>query len=379
MRYGLYEGFYAQPSERRPELQWEPQRRCGGRIKATAVGLLQVLSEHRCGALSFRIIAWCDWLLVVLVLSFGTYTYKCLDDCLLIGLKKQLSIRAEQIGGTFAKTGHLPVRQVPVLNDPLIFVHRSGGLVPALFGNPDMYSFATAPLKIRIRKYVIEVGAPKQPVKEILHETTTTLLIGLLVCVAFATGGSWLFIKRALVPFRKMALAVQALAVAQPDDRLKGVSVRDEIKNLCITVNEMIGRLEESFQIGTVIPAAVLPVPGTRLEKARGELAWFFKNARVSTRLAAGLLRLLKETERLIDIAQSVSTPSGAGAWQTNTERLRFYLAESAAIGTAHVCTLTEKLRSDLLSQSGGVFGQKLSGGPEKKDGTQNRRSYEKI
>jgi hypothetical protein len=62
--------------------------------------------------------------------------------------------------------------------------------------------------------------------------------------------GSFLFVKRALVPVQKIALAVQALPVVHLDQRIKQVAVLEEIASLCITVNEMLGQLENSFQIG---------------------------------------------------------------------------------------------------------------------------------
>jgi hypothetical protein len=343
--------FYAQPSKRGLELQQEPQRRrSGGRAKVPAIESLQVLSEFRRGQLVFRITAWFDWLLVVLVLSFGTYTYKCLDYCLSTGVKNQLSIRAKEIGNTIAKTGQIPV-ETPYEPgfDPFISVHRSGA---ALFGNPDTYSLATAPLVIGNRKYVVEVGAPRQPIRAVLRETAIALLIGLVAVVALATWGSSFFIRRSLVPFQKIALAVQALAAAHPNNRLKSLAAPNEIESLCVSINDMIGRLEESFQIRTVIPAEALQALRTRLATARGDLAYFFNKARVPMKLAEPLLRLLEETERLGEVARNVSTSSPEDAWQTRTERLRFYLAGRAGTGAEHVCSLTEKVRSDLASEA---------------------------
>jgi hypothetical protein len=117
-------------------------------IKTQATESLQLRSELRFGALAFRITAWYDWLLAVLALSFGTYTYKCLDYYLSIAVKDELSIRAGQIGSTYAKTGQIPARQAPYapgLNDGFISVHRSGGLAPGIFresGHLQLRNFA---------------------------------------------------------------------------------------------------------------------------------------------------------------------------------------------------------------------------------------------
>ena len=76
---------------------------------------------------------------------------------------------------------------------------------------------ATAPLVIGNKEYVVVVGAPKQPIKAVLHGALVVLLIGLVVWLGFATWGSCFLIKRALVPVRKIALAALALPAAHPD------------------------------------------------------------------------------------------------------------------------------------------------------------------
>lgn len=330
-----------------------------------------------------RITAWYDWLLVVLVLAFGAYTYECLRSCLSIGVKNALAIRAEEIGSVFAKTGQIPVRQVPYapgLNDPLISVHQSGGSVRDLSAKPSSHTVApvnvrrewnshavpmsdvrrmangaplfvaTLPLTIGNQRYVVEVGAPKRPVKAVLLRAARRLLVGLVVGLALATWGSYIFVKRALVPVRKIFLAVEALPVAHPDERVEGVAVLDEIESLCVTVNDMVRQLEESFQIKAALPAEAFLELSTRLGTVRAELATLFENKRLSMGVVKTLLCLLKETERLGHFARNLSTVSYEDARQTRTERLRFYLGGFAATGLEHVCVLTEKLGADLAS-----------------------------
>jgi hypothetical protein len=93
--------------------------------------------------------------------------------------------------------------------------------------------------------------ASAPPIKAVFRETAITLVIGLIVALAFATWGSLFVVKRALVPVQKIALAVQALPVVHPDENNKGNAVLEEIANLCVTLNEMVDQLEDSFQIGT--------------------------------------------------------------------------------------------------------------------------------
>ena len=59
------------------------------------------------------------------------------------------------------------------------------------------------------------------------------MLIGLVVGLALATLGSLFFAKRALVPVQKIALAVQALPVVHPDERIKGSLSSKNRKSMC--------------------------------------------------------------------------------------------------------------------------------------------------
>ena len=329
-------------------------------------------------SVAVRITGWYDWLLVVLVLAFGAYTYECLRYCLSIGVKNALSIRAKEIGRMCAQTDQVPVSQVsdpPGLIDRFISVHESVGRVRDLSANPGRDTVApinvrrpmgsvrrmangaplfvaTIPLTIGNQRYVVEVGAPKRAVKAALRGIARPLTIGLVVGLALATWGSWIIIKGALVPVRKILLAVQALPVAHPDERFKCVAVLDEIERLCATVNDMIGQLEESFPIGAGLYSGASLAPRTPLGTVRAELAALFEHKRLSMGMANSVLCLLRETERLSDIARELSTPAYEDARQIRTKRLRFYFGERVACGAEHVCVLTRKLGADLAAEA---------------------------
>ena len=278
----------------------------------------------------------------------------------------------------FAQTGQVPVSQVsdrPGLIDRFISVHESGGRVRDLSANPGRDTVApinvrrpmgsvrriangaplfvaTIPLTIGNPRYVVEVGAPKRVDKVALRGIARRLIIGLVVGLALATWGSWILINRALVPVRKIFLAVQALPVAHADERFKCVAVLDEIERLCATVNDMIGQLEESFPIGVGLSSGASLAPRTPLGTVRAELAALFEHKRLSMGVANSVLCLLRETERLSDIARELSTPAYEDARQTRTKRLRFYFGERVACGAEQVCVLTRKLGADLAAEA---------------------------
>jgi hypothetical protein len=334
----------------------------------------------------FRVTAWYDWLLIVLALALGVYTCKCLDYSLSIGVQNALSVQAREIGNMFAATGQMPDRQSspgPRLNDPFVSMRQSSGSVDGLSGKPEGQMVVVAPENVRRersslaepagkprmrksrflmaaanstfgnKKYVVEVGTSKQPIKAVFRETTKTMLIGLLVGLALATLGSVFFVKRALVPVRKIALAVEALPVIHSE--LEGINagaVLQQIENLCATFNEMLGQLEDSFQIGTKLLAEAIYVQGGQLEKLRGELADLFARERLPIDVTQTLLSLLTEAERVSDISRNLVTSCREDAGENRTARLRFYFTRLVANRADHLCVLTKQLGVDLVLQA---------------------------
>jgi hypothetical protein len=336
-------------------------------------------------SLVIRIAACYDWLLIVLLLALGAYTCKCLDYYLSIGVQNALSLRAKEISSMFAATGQIPARPGsigPGFQESFVSRNQRGGSPPDFSGKTEPHMVVSGnvgqephPLALPTRvvrhpvrgagflvatesstfgskEYVVEVKAAKKPIKAVFRQSAITMLIGLVVGLALATLGSFFLVKRALVPVQKIALAVQALPVIRSDQRNQEAAVFEQIENVCLVVNEMTGRLEDSFQIGVGLPAEAFHAPGNRLGTIRRELAKMFENERQSIGVAKTVLCLLKEAERLSNISRNLATPSCQPGGQTRTERLRFYLGGLAISGAEHVCVLCEELGAELTSES---------------------------
>jgi hypothetical protein len=335
----------------------------------------------RISSLAVRITAWYDWLLIILILVFGAYTCKCLDYSLSVGVQNALSIRAREISTMFAATGQIPGRAGSAgrgSSDPSVVVHQRVHSVPDFYGRPETgmvisgyvsrepkpakvvrqtvhgagFLIAIARSTFGSKEYNVEVSTPEKPIKAVFRQTAIRMLLGLVIGLVLATLGSLFFASHALAPVQKIALAVQALPVAQPAESGNEIAVLEKIESLCVTVNAMFGRLEDSFQIGTGLPAEALRAPGNRPGAIRSELANMFENERQSIGMTGTLLCLLKESERLSGISRSLATPSSEPAMQTRTERLRVYLSGLAVTGLERICLLTKELGAELTSEA---------------------------
>jgi hypothetical protein len=333
-----------------------------------------------------KITAWYDWLLLVLVLALGAYTCKCLDYYLSSGVQNALATRAQEISSFFALTGQLSIVQGRSpgsgSNDLFVAVHQVLPSVPKIsekrkdpavsYGdvrrspNPlavptslvrrsvQEAGFVTATARAAFggKEYVVEVRESRKRISAVFRQTAIKMLIGLLVGLAIATIGSFFFVKRALVPVQKIALAVRALPVVDSDEGSKSIAALEQIEKLCLTVNEMVGRLENSFQIGVGLPVEAFRASSNRLGTIGGEAANIFENKGMSIGVAKGLLCLLSETERLSVVSRNLVAPSCEPAGPNRTERLKFYLGALAASGSEHVSALTKILEAELISEA---------------------------
>jgi hypothetical protein len=334
------------------------------------------MSKRR--SLRFRLTAWCDWLLVVLALTFGAYSYACLKCCLSLGVQDALSLRAKLISSAILSTGHLPPPRMPLthgLRALFLSVHRNDGAVPAvpqksqreglalatarqpwkapaLSARKGEVLIATTPMTLGGQRYVVEVAAPTHPLKVLLHEALTMLLLSLLTALGLATLGSWFFISRALVPIHSLALMAQALPLTAARPRPTSATVQDDIGRLCITINDTLGQWQESFERGPSLYAACDQAQCMRLATMRDELAILLAQLRLPMGLTESVMDLLKESERLTTLACKLSTPLPEDSWQTRSRWFRLHLGALAAASADHICVLSETLGADCLRHS---------------------------
>lgn len=74
------------------------------------------------------------------------------------------------------------------------------------------------------------------------------LWLSIAVCIALTVALGWVAARRGLAPVRKMADVAKGMSVSHLGDRLSPEIVPTELVSLAIAFNEMLARLEDSFQ-----------------------------------------------------------------------------------------------------------------------------------
>ena len=322
-------------------------------------------------SIGFRLTLLYAGLLLLVGLAFGAYSYLSLSDYLFWDLRQLVTHRARQIadglvsqiersGEEFVRN-EIKARYAPELNDRFIRVTRDNGSVVYTSGLPNDRSFdpnrippsSKTPrdgrpvlesrngdgvlliVAVSVASgqdhYLVEAGASRASMEKVLDRFLLTLSVGLPVMLGIATVGSFLAIKGALAPVKKITLNAESITLRHLDQRLAAIDSRDEISKLSNTLNQIISRLEHSFRASSRFTADASHELRTPLTIISGELERLLADPTVPPPVRESLTSLLEETEHLVKIVQGLLTLSRLDTGNAQTENVKFDLAELAA------------------------------------------------
>jgi heavy metal sensor kinase len=321
-------------------------------------------------SLRFRLIIWYAGLLTTVFLLFGVMMYQVLRHYLIQSLADSLDRRIEQIAisllANAEKTGEgyvideIKARYAPENYDRFIRLSRQDGAViytsgraPAfdpeglsLVRHPDPTRIATlldkSRLLIRAKNYgsyLIESGAPMQPIQIVLAHLTFLLLMGLPVVVLVAVGGGYVLVGRALAPVMQITRSAEQITLHNLDEQLPKTRTGDEMEQLSFALNRMIVRLREAFDQNRRFLADASHELRTPLAALRGELESAVEQARLMPELRDRVGSALEEVDRLAKIVETLFAISRLDAGEAQNEWHRFDLGQLVA-GTAEQMSL---------------------------------------
>jgi heavy metal sensor kinase len=171
---------------------------------------------------------------------------------------------------------------------------------------------------------LIRLGYSEQPIWARFEELAVATLLAVPIVLALAGLGGYLLAKRALAPLEQMTSHAEEITSERLHERLPIGEVDDELGHLARVFNNLLGRLEQSFEQlrrFTADASHELRTPLTAIRSV-GEVALQKDGTREEYRDTIG--SMLEEVNRLTALVESLLTISRADAGRIQLHRTIF-------------------------------------------------------
>jgi heavy metal sensor kinase len=188
------------------------------------------------------------------------------------------------------------------------------------------------PLAAKGNTYTLVALQSLRPQREMMEDIRNTFLWAIPVALALASLGGYFLARRSLAPITAMATQASGMGAANLHDRLPVANERDELGQLALTFNQLLERLEASFEQQRRFMADASHELRTPVAILRGEAeVTLSQPVRSAEEYRETLTVLQAESERLSRIIEDLFTLARADAGQYPIEFRDVYLGELAA------------------------------------------------
>ena len=212
------------------------------------------------------------------------------------------------------------------------FIQGTAPLLRTLRVRGEGISAYAIPLRDGSRLFVIETTQPLRAQTAALAEARTALLIGIPLGLVLATLGGYFLGRKSLQPVVAMGDAAARIGATTLRERLPVVNPRDELGRLAAVFNDLLGRLDRSFEQQRRFMADAsheLRTP-VAIIKGEAELA-LSRDERSLTELREALATVHGESRRLTRIVDDLFLLARANAGDQPLVAEPLYLEEVAA------------------------------------------------
>ncbi|HEU5048465.1 MAG TPA: ATP-binding protein [Rickettsiales bacterium] len=330
----------------------------------------------------FRLILWYSGLVVLLALVFAGYLYRGLEVRLYAQMEHTLARRAHQIAYDIlplnANAPAMLAKQIedvysPEANNRFIRISEGGGNVVYRSGvpkdggfNPQMIPQSGAytpprrmvpiadgsdmlvvavPSEVQRRHLVVEMGFATNDVKATLDGLLAILLLGLPAVILIVSVGGYVLVRRTLRPVENMRAKAEKITFGNLSNRLPVAETGDELEHLAVTLNQMLGRLDDAYQQASRFSADASHELRTPLAIMRGELESIAQDEALSGTQCERIGSVLEEVERLSRIAENLLAISRLDAGEAKIAHERFDLAALVKGTVEQMALLAEEKR----------------------------------
>ncbi len=197
---------------------------------------------------------------------------------------------------------------------------------------------------------MVQSGESLEPAFKELDRLLLSLVAGFLIVAAVALAGGFLLIRRALQPVKEMIGSAENITSRNLSERLPVPATEDEFKHLSQSLNRMITRLDDAFQLNRRFLADASHELRTPLTILRSELETVLQRPDLAADLRVTTTTLFEEVERLVLIVETLFALSRFDIGEANKEFTCFDLAKLATSTAEQMELLAEDKKVSLRS-----------------------------
>lgn len=206
------------------------------------------------------------------------------------------------------KCRELGNRAFPLSGEAYRTVAEGGHMIETVRGVfPYPVRVVTIDARDMIRqRYVLQVGMSMQPVNTTLASVLLRFALAGPLVVFIVSLFGYFFVKRSFAPVRDLVKVARDITAEDLSRRIPPIDSSDEIGELATTLNDMIARLESSFNEVRQFSGDVSHELRTPLTVIKGEIEVALRSGRSGDEYRSTLASVLEETDKLNSIIEDL-------------------------------------------------------------------------
>jgi two-component system OmpR family sensor kinase len=200
--------------------------------------------------------------------------------------------------------------------------------------------------------FVVIVGIPTEFVGAELKTLTFNLFLIILIFLILAAATGWILARWTMQPVRETAAAVRKISERNLHERLPQPETHDEIDNLVRVFNQLLSRLENSFEMQKRFTADASHEINTPLTTLKGQTEVALLTRRTPEEYEKLLQSNLDEIERLSQLVTNllVLARADSGEQQTSSEVLPLNTVVEAVFRRFQTIAADKKIEMSLAA-----------------------------
>ncbi|MFZ1573090.1 MAG: heavy metal sensor histidine kinase [Chlorobiota bacterium] len=178
------------------------------------------------------------------------------------------------------------------------------------------------------QKYIVVVAYPIDEIENFLKDFFGTILAITPIVLFFTLLVGWFITRQSLKPLSEIIISAQEISASNLSRRLPVPKPQDEIRTLTVTLNDMISRLESSFERVKQFTGDASHELRTPLTIIMGELELALRKKKSNEEYQDIISSSLNEVMRLSDVVKSLLMLSRAEQGKISTDMKETNLSE---------------------------------------------------